>query len=426
MAFVDEVRIHVRAGDGGNGAVSFRREKFVPRGGPDGGNGGPGGSVILRVEQGMATLSELARAPHQRAVGGENGGGSNKNGAAGTDRTLSVPPGTVVRAADADVVLADLIAPGDEVVVARGGAGGRGNASFATPKRRAPGFAEKGEAGEERWLALELRLLADVGLVGFPNAGKSSLISRLSAAKPKIADYPFTTLSPNLGVATAAGERFVVADVPGIVEGASEGRGLGLSFLRHLERCPVLCFVLDLSQEDPSGSLAALREELRAYEAGMLTRPAVVAANKIDIEGAPVRAEEARAAAGSLPFVVCSALNGDGVGDLETALSDAVCAARIARGEPESHAVIRIRPEPTTVLVEREEGWWRVRNPAAERLIARFDLSNAEAVTYVQRGLIDIGVEDALLRAGAKAGDEVHIGSAEFEFTPESSIGAKR
>lgn len=424
MPFIDEARIEARAGDGGNGAVAFRREKFVPRGGPDGGNGGPGGSVILRVEPGMATLAELARAPHQRGSRGGNGGGSNKNGPAGVDRIVPVPPGTIVRDLDSGDVLADLVGGGAEVVVARGGKGGRGNASFATAQRRAPAFAEKGEPGEERRVALELRLLADVGLVGLPNAGKSSLIARLSAARPKIADYPFTTLTPNLGVAGAGGERFVVADVPGIVEGASEGRGLGLSFLRHIERCPVLCFVLDLSIDDPSGALAALRDELRLYKADLPARPSLVAGNKIDLPGA--RVEEARAAAGTMPFVACSALTGEGVDSLASALSELVVRAREARAQPAAHGVIRIRPESATVAVEREDGSWRVHSAAAERLVARFDLANAEAVSFVQRGLIDLGVEDALLRAGARTGDEVHIGDASFEFIPESSIGAPR
>jgi len=422
MAFVDEVRINVRGGDGGHGAVSFRREKFVPRGGPDGGNGAAGGSVILRVEPGASSLAELAKNPHQRAERGANGSGQNKEGASGADRVVPVPPGTVVRDATTGEVIADLVTAGSEVVVARGGRGGRGNAAFANARRRAPGFAERGEPGEERWLALELRLIADVGLVGLPNAGKSSLVARLSAARPKIADYPFTTLTPNLGVAEAAGERFVVADVPGIIEGAHEGKGLGLAFLRHLSRCRVLCFVIDVASDDPSGALAALREELRAYDATMLERPSVVAGNKIDIAG---HVDEARAAAGAMTFVPCSALTGEGVDALADALSAAVGDARAAEPHPASHAVIKLRPESHRVEVDREEGWWRVRNPAAERLIRRFDLGNDEAVRYVQKGLIDLGVEDALLRAGAAAGDEVRIGEAAFEFVPESSIGAQ-
>ena len=424
MAFVDEVRTNVRGGDGGHGAVSFRREKFVPRGGPDGGNGAHGGSVILRVQQGMSSLAELARNPHQRAERGANGGGQNKEGAAGADRIVPVPPGTIVRDAATGELLADLVGDGAEAVVARGGRGGRGNAAFANARRRAPGFAERGEPGEERWLALELRLIADVGLVGLPNAGKSSLVAQLSAARPKIADYPFTTLTPNLGVAEAAGERFVVADVPGIIEGAHEGKGLGLAFLRHLSRCRVLCFVVDVAADDPSAALAALREELRSYDAAMLERPGVVAGNKIDI-ATPDHVEEARAASGAMTFVPCSALTGRGVDVLADALSTAIAGVRAAEPQPRSHAIIKLRPESQRVEVEREEGWWRVRNPAAERLVRRFDLDNDEAVRHVQKRLIELGVEDALLRAGAVAGDEVRIGEAAFDFLPESSIGAQ-
>lgn len=423
-SFIDEVRIHVRAGAGGNGAVSFRREKFVPRGGPDGGNGGPGGSVILRVEPGMATLAEIARSPHRRAGRGVNGGGAQKDGGTGSDRVVPVPAGTVVREAESGEVLADLVVAGAEFVAARGGRGGRGNTAFATARRRAPGFCERGESGEERWLALELRLLADAGLVGFPNAGKSSLIARLSAARPKVAGYPFTTLSPNLGVAVVGGHRFVIADVPGIIEGAHEGRGLGLAFLRHLERCRVLCYVLDLGEDDPSGALAALREELRSYEPSMLDRQSVVAGNKVDLPGA--RGDEARAAAGSLPFVACSALTGEGIDVLAASLSEAVEQARAGDVERRTHVTIRIRPESEAVVVEREESWWRVRCAPAERLVRRFDLDNAEAVQHVQRKFIELGVEGALTRAGAQPGDEVHIGEAVFEFIPEGSIGVPR
>ncbi len=421
MAFVDEVRINVRAGDGGNGAASFRREKFVPRGGPDGGNGGSGGSVVLRVEPGVATLSELARLPHRKAGRGDHGSGSDKHGAAGPDRLVAVPDGTMVREAETGEVLADLVGAGASFVAARGGRGGRGNAAFATARRRAPGFAERGEPGEERWLQLELRLLADAGLVGFPNAGKSSLVARMSAARPKVADYPFTTLTPNLGVAEVAGERFVVADVPGIIEGAHEGRGLGLEFLRHLDRCLVLCFVLDLSAGDPSGALAALRAELAAHDPALASRPAVVAANKIDLPEAAEWVSQARSAAGALPFVPVSALTGRGTAELASALSDAVAAERMRIGRPRSRVLIRIRPESTAVEVEREAGWWRVRSRPAERLVTRFDIANSDALAHVQRRLLELGVEDALSRAGAKAGDEVHIGDAVFEFEPESS-----
>lgn len=417
--FVDEVRIHVRGGDGGNGCASFRREKYRPKGGPDGGNGGDGGSVILRVTPGVATLAELARRPHRRAERGRNGQGSERHGAAGAEQIAGVPPGTIVRDSDG-TVLADLVGEGATFVAARGGRGGRGNAALTTRRRRAPAFAERGEPGEEKWLWLELRVLAEVGLVGMPNAGKSSLITRLSAARPKVAAYPFTTLAPNLGVAEAAGARFVVADVPGLVEGAAEGRGLGLAFLRHLERCPVLCSVLDLTGEDPAEALGILRRELAAYDAALAERSMLIVGNKIDLPEARARVEQARAAAAPHPFYPVSALTGEGVEDVAQALAEAVARERALRPARDAPTLLRIRPEPDTVEVTRENGAYRVRSPRAERLVARFDLSNPDAVTYVQERLVGLGVEDALARAGAKAGDEVRIGDAAFEFIPES------
>jgi GTP-binding protein len=406
---VDEARIAARGGEGGHGCVSFQREKYRPKGGPDGGDGGNGGSVILRVTPGVATLSELARRPHRRAEGGGNGSGDNRHGAAGADLVVPVPEGTLVVDAATGAAIADLVAPGDGVVVARGGRGGRGNASLASRRRKAPRFAERGEEAEERLLALELRLLADVGLVGLPNAGKSSLISRLSAARPKVAAYPFTTLTPNLGVAEADGVRFVVADVPGLVEGAAQGRGLGHAFLRHLRRCSVLCFVIDAAEGDARATLEALRAELGAYDPGLAARPWVAVANKVDLlDVAPP--------AGLVPV---SALTGEGVEALAETLAGRVGDARASRAAEESHAMITIRPAGDDVEVLKEEGGYRVRSSRAERLVARFDLSNPDAVSYVQERLIALGVEDALSAAGAREGDEVRIGGAAFEFIPE-------
>lgn len=418
--FVDEVRIHVQAGDGGNGAASFRREKYRPKGGPDGGNGGDGGSVILRVTPGVATLAELGHHPHQRADRGTHGQGSDRHGATGADRIVAVPAGTVVRDADGEV-LADLTDEGATLVAARGGRGGRGNAALATARRRAPGFAERGEPGEERWLELELRLLADVGLVGLPNAGKSSLIAQLSAARPKVAPYPFTTLAPNLGVAEAGGDRFVVADVPGLVEGAAEGRGLGLAFLRHLKRCRVLCYVVDLAEGDPGESLRTLRGEIAAYDGALASRTALVAGNKVDLAEGRAHVDEAARAAEPVPFQTVSALTGEGVDALADALSSAVERERRERPVAEDPVVLRIRPEPTGVEVRRENGAYRVVNARAERLIARYDLTNPDAVRYVQERLVRLGVEDALERVGAREGDEVRIGEQAFEFIPEGS-----
>jgi GTP-binding protein len=424
-SFIDEARIHVAAGDGGAGATSFRREKYRPKGPPDGGNGGDGGSVILHVDPNVATLAELARHPHQKAERGRHGSGNDKHGAAGADRVLAVPDGTVVFDEDG-AVIADLVGASAEAVVARGGRGGRGNATLATSRRRAPGFSEQGEAGEKRWIRLELKMLADVGLVGFPNAGKSSLVACLSAARPKIAAYPFTTLSPNLGVAQAGDTRFVVADVPGLIEGASVGKGLGLAFLRHLERCRVLCFVLDLVGEPaPAAALDALRAELRAHLPGFDDRPGIVVANKVDIDTATpmiVDAEEAARAAG-FGFVATSAVRGDGIEALLDLLGATVERARTAAPPEPSHRLIRLRPGSEEVEVAREDRAWRIRSARAERLIERFDVDNQDALAYIQERLVAMGVEDALERAGARAGDEVRIGNIAFEFTPDRAAG---
>ncbi|MFN2614872.1 MAG: GTPase ObgE [Actinomycetota bacterium] len=415
--FVDEARIHVTGGDGGAGSASFQREPYRPKGRPEGGNGGAGGSVILRVDVNVSTFSELAANPHQRATRGGNGSGNNKFGGNGTDRVLLVPDGTVVRDERGEII-ADLVGDGSEFVAARGGRGGRGNAALANDRRRAPAFAERGEPGESRWLRLELKTIADVGLVGFPNAGKSSLIARLSAARPKVAAYPFTTLSPNLGVAETADGRFGVADVPGLIEGASEGRGLGLAFLRHLERCKVLCFVLDASSDDePPRQLDALRGELHAYMESFSERPAVIALNKIDVTRDHIAATEEAARALRAPMVAVSALSGEGV----EAVASALAAAVHASAEPVlSHTLVRLRPAGDEVSVAREDHAWRVRSERAERVLQRFDTSNDEALAYIQEKLISYGVEDALARAGARAGDEVRIGDHALEYTPES------
>jgi GTP-binding protein len=418
--FVDEVRVNVRGGDGGHGASSFLREKFRPKGGPNGGNGGDGGSVILRVTQGVATLSELGHHPHQRADRGVHGQGSNRHGAAGADRVIPVPAGTLVRDADGEM-LADLTDEGASFVAARGGRGGRGNASLTSARRRAPAFAERGETGEERWLQLELRLLADVGLVGLPNAGKSSLIAKLSAARPKVAAYPFTTLTPNLGVAEAGGNRFVVADVPGLVEGAAGGRGLGLAFLRHLKRCRVLCYVVDLAEESPADTLRILRGEIAAYDRDLVERPSLVAGNKVDLPEARERTPEAEKAAPPGSFHPVSALTGEGVDALADSLAAAVERERTARPADEAPVMLRIRPESAAVVVRRENGAYRVVSSRAEQLIARYDLTNPDAIRYVQERLVSLGVEDALSRAGAREGDEVRIGEQAFDFTPEGS-----
>ena len=328
--FVDEVEIHVRAGDGGRGCISFRREKYVPRGGPNGGDGGRGGSVIVEADEGLGTLLDFRYRRHYTAQRGGHGEGSDRHGASGDDLVLRVPVGTTIHEPHAGVLLGDLTANGERLEVARGGRGGRGNARFATSTNRAPRRADPGEAGEERTLRLELRLLADVGVVGFPNAGKSTLVSRLSAARPKIADYPFTTLVPTLGLVRLDEERsFVIADVPGLIPGASEGKGLGLRFLRHLERTRLLVHLLDLDPatgRDPVEDWKTIQAELREYSPELAARPQLIAANKIDLDGAAPRLKRvvAMARRRRLPVFPLAARTGQGLAELRAALGAAL------------------------------------------------------------------------------------------------------
>lgn len=414
MAFVDEARIKVTAGTGGTGASSFHREPFKPKGGPDGGDGGNGGSVILRADPSVGTLLDVRDNPHVKAAKGGHGAGSRKDGARGKDRILRLPPGTVVYDEDG-TLLADLAGAGAEFVAARGGRGGRGNARFATPTRRAPAYAEKGEPGEDRWLRLELRLLADVGLVGFPNAGKSTLISRISAAKPKIASYPFTTLVPNLGVVKRGETSFVVADIPGLVEGAHEGRGLGDRFLRHVRRAAVLLFVVDLAAEDRDSArdVEILGRELEAFDPELAKRPSLVVANKIDAvqDVLELMLDELP---GALPI---SAVTGEGVEDLLDRLTAEVTRARAEQPPAVGYVRHVVREDPLTVV--REERAWRVRGTRVERAVATTDFNNDEAVERLQKRLIAMGVERLLASAGAEPGDDVRIGASEFAFVPE-------
>ena len=418
MAFVDEAKIKVMAGAGGDGSSAFHHEPFKPKGGPDGGDGGDGGSVILRADMSVGTLLELRDHPHIKAERGGHGEGKKKHGARGKDRTVLVPPGTVVYDGD-EVLIADLASPGDELVAAQGGRGGRGNARFATATRRAPTFSEKGEPGGEASLILELRLLADVGLVGFPNAGKSTLISRISAAKPKIADYPFTTLEPKLGVVRIGEDAFVVADIPGLIPGAAEGKGLGYRFLRHIKRAAVLVFMVDLTayDRDPTGDVQALRKELSSFDPELAARPFVVVASKVDAGGERLPDVQA-----SYPDAVAiSAVTGEGVDGLVYRLAREVAAER--RATPAAVGYVRhiVRDDP--IRVEREDAAWRVRGLRPERAVETTNLDNDEAVIRMQRRLISMGVERALEEAGARVGDDVRIGDVEFEFTPESHVG---
>ena len=419
MAFVDEATIHVFGGAGGNGSASFHREPYKPKGGPDGGDGGRGGSVVLRADTSVGTLLELRDHPHVKATPGGHGMSKRRHGANGKDRIVLVPPGTV--AYEEGVLVADLARAGDELVAAAGGRGGRGNVQFTTPTRRAPAFAEKGEPGEQRRMRLELRLLADAGLVGFPNAGKSTLISRISAARPKIADYPFTTLVPNLGV-VPGDEAFVVADIPGLVPGASEGKGLGHRFLRHVSRAAVLLFLVDpLAQDrDAAADVDMLTAELEAFDPELAGRPRLVVVTKAD--AAPERAAELAALhPGSL---VISAVSGEGIADLVERLRELVKEARAAA--PPRVGYVRHVVKESPLEVSREDGAWRVRGRRAERAVATTDMDSEEAVELLQRRLIGMGVERMLAAAGAARGDEVRIGDVAFEFEPEGAPSAGR
>jgi GTP-binding protein len=431
--FVDETSIEVTAGRGGDGVTAFHREKYRPRGGPDGGDGGRGGDVVLVADPGVATLVEYHFHPHQRAAKGTHGQGSNRRGGEGGDRVLPVPIGTMVRDEQGEL-LADLATPGARFLAARGGRGGRGNAALSAGRRVAH-FHERGEPGQQRRLRLELRLLADVGLVGFPNAGKSSIVSRASAARPKIADYPFTTLEPVLGVVRVDSRDFVLADVPGLIPGAAEGKGLGHRFLRHLARSAVLVHVIDLvpleEGRDPERDLAALEAELAAYDPELATRPALVAANKADLPEGRARLPEAEAAAErrGLPFHAISAATGEGMPALLYAIAGAVAetrAAEAAAAELEPAAVPAGRdgavaePEVPIEVVREDEGW-RVLGDRPTRWVAMTDLDNSEGVAYLERRLRRAGVYDLLAEAGARPGDEVLIGGAVFEYQPDSS-----
>jgi GTP-binding protein len=421
--FVDEAQVHVRAGDGGAGAVSFRHEAHVARGGPDGGDGGRGGDVYLEATATLASLLAFRDHPHRRAETGAHGGGAKRHGRAGRDLVVPVPVGTVVRRPDGEV-LADLSAPGDRLCAAEGGRGGAGNARFLTNRLRAPAFAEQGELGEERWLDLELKLVADVALVGFPNCGKSTLISRISAAKPKIAEYPFTTLEPHLGVvrlgarADDAATEFVVADVPGLVEGASEGRGLGHRFLRHVERARALVVMIDLAPGEgraPAEQAAVLLDELGRFSADLVVRPRVVVGSRADLAPAPSR--PARTDYGG--ELEISAVTGEGVAELVGRLGAIVDADRAGAGRPAAAPVVH-RPVPEGVVVAREGGGFVVVGRTVERAVGLSDLTDPDAMALVQRRLKRLGVDRALARAGARPGDDVRIGQLSFTYSEDT------
>lgn len=425
--WVDQVRIWVRAGNGGHGAVSFRREKYVPAGGPDGGDGGHGGHVVLVADSSERTLVAFRYQKRFQAGNGRPGSGARKRGADGDDLTLKVPVGTVVRDVATGQVLADLAQPGARAVVAWGGSGGKGNARFATPTRQAPGFAQKGLPGEDRELELELKLVADVGLVGYPNAGKSSLIAQCSAARPEVANYPFTTLVPNLGtVFRGPGRSFVMADIPGLIAGASQGAGLGHRFLKHVERSGLLVQVVDasgLEGRDPVDDLRVVRQELEAYQPELLQRLKLVVANKVDLAESRAhlsRLEEAASELG-LELVALSAATGEGVEPFLDRVEALL--AQVEVPEPVEPVVTAppARPQrPRASLkefrVERQNDAFTVRGEALERILARLDLDNPESLRYLQHLLERNGVLRALREAGAREGDTVWLGHVELEY----------
>ncbi|WP_349828900.1 GTPase ObgE [Brevibacterium litoralis] len=450
--FIDRVVLHVSAGDGGDGCVSIRREKFKPLAGPDGANGGDGGSVILRVDDQITTLLPYQRSPHRRADAGGIGKGDLRHGLRGEDLVLPVPDGTVVKTTDGEV-LADLVGVGTEFVAAEGGRGGLGNAALSGPKRKAPGFALLGTPGETRDLVLEVKTIADIAFVGFPSAGKSSLIAALSAARPKIADYPFTTLVPNLGVVEAGGTRYTVADVPGLIPGASEGKGLGLEFLRHVERCAALVHVIDTATwdttRDPVSDLRIIEEELASYAVDVVDavgdlpplteRPKLVALNKIDDPdgkelAAMVRPELEEA--GYRVFEI-SAVSHAGLRELSFAMAELVESERARReAAPEQPQRIVLRPQAvdaTPFRIVKEDSpegeIYRIVGEKPERWVVQTDFNNDEAVGYLGDRLERLGVEEALFKAGATPGVTVVIGPGEdgvlFDWDPTMVGGAE-
>ena len=414
--FYDEARIHVRAGDGGDGCVAFRREKFVPFGGPAGGDGGSGGDVVLYVDTHLNTLHRFSKKRHFRAANGVHGQGKNRHGASGSATRIPVPPGTVVYAEDAGNLLGDLFEAGAELVVVSGGRGGRGNARFASSTDQAPRVAEHGEPGEELWLRLELKLLADVGIVGLPNAGKSTLLAAVTAARPKIAGYPFTTLQPNLGVVVLDDQtEFVLADIPGLIEGASEGKGLGHEFLRHIERTRVLIHLIDGLSADPLGDFEVINRELASFGRGLADKPQIVALNKIDMPEVRGRWEGIEAAlkkAGHSPVAV-SALAREGTRELLYRAAQMLAEMPAVKKALEI-PVFRLGEDEEAFTVVHEEDGFRVQGVRVERFAAMTVWNLEESVRRLLRDLERQGITDALEEAGVKPGDTVRIGEKEL------------
>ena len=416
--FFDEATIHVRAGQGGDGCVSFRREKYVPLGGPNGGNGGGGGDVYVVASRHLNTLIQFQRQRHFRAEPGVHGQGKDMQGKRGEDLLISVPRGTVVRDAESGEILADLVQDGQKALVAKGGRGGRGNAAFASPTNQAPRVYEKGEPGESRELKLELKLIADVGIVGAPNAGKSTLLAAVSAARPKIAAYPFTTLTPNLGVATLDHETLVLADIPGLIEGAHAGAGLGIKFLRHIERTHVLIHLLNGAAPDPIAEFDAINEELALFSAELPNKPQVVALNKMDLPQAQARwpvVEKAMRERG-LPVFAVSAVTGEGTRQLLYTVLEMVKNRPVEPVKVAQPKVFRPAEDEDAFQIFKEGDHYRVRGRRVERVASMTDWTNREAAARFQRILKAMGVFEALKEAGVQTGDTVFVGERELEW----------
>ena len=415
--FFDEAKIYVKAGDGGNGCVSFRREKFVPFGGPDGGDGGKGGDVYLIADPHVNTLIHFKKRAHFKAQSGQHGRGKKQAGKNGQDLYIPVPLGTVVRDANTGEFIADLVEPGQKVLVAKGGKGGRGNAAFATPVNQAPRFAERGEPGQERWLYLELKLIADVGIVGVPNAGKSTLLAAVSAARPKIAPYPFTTLEPNLGVVTVGDYDFVLADIPGLIEGAHKGAGLGHKFLRHIERTRVIIHLLDGLSPNPLRDFEAINKELALFSERLAAKPQIVAFNKMDIPEVREKWPQVRDALVEAGYGVypISAATGEGVWELMKAVA-ALLQEMPKELPPLEEEIVPVTKKAPPFMVIKEGEVWRVTGQEVEKIAATVNWDQEEALALFHRKLEKLGVIRALRKMGIQDGDTVIIGNVELEW----------
>jgi len=432
VKFTDLVRIRVKAGRGGNGCLSFRREKFVPKGGPDGADGGNGGDIYAEATEGVHTLADFEYNKLFRSEDGGHGKGKKQIGTKGEERTIFVPCGTIIYDAQTNEPVADLVEPGDRVLLAHGGKGGKGNAFFANSVRRAPKFAEKGEPGEERELVLELKLIADVGLVGYPNAGKSSLLAAISNANPKIAGYPFTTLSPNLGILAVDDQRIVAADVPGLIEGASDNKGLGIYFLRHIERTRVLLHVIDLSEENYESIIQKwniIRNEFKNYNTDVLKKPYIVVGNKTDLldnDSAVAKKVDEFMNEQNIQYLTTSAISGDGIDLLIRSIVNAVRENPRPRGktrlfETEHSLPVRRKHTPVEIIKEEDDSGFRVVHPYLEKVVSRIDFGHEDALPRFAKLLKRFKVEELLEEHGAKTGDTIYLGDKTFEFVPEEA-----